>query len=90
MAGNGKRYTEEQIIAILKEAGAEGAHVGEVLRRHGVMPQTYYRWKAKYAGLELSEVKRLRQLEEENRRLKKLVADQALDNQILRELLGKD
>ena len=89
MAGNGKRYTEEQIIAILKEAGAEGARVGEVLRRHGVMPQTYYRWKTKYAGLELSEVKRLRQLEEENRRLKKLVADQALDNQILRELLGK-
>ena len=90
MADRGKRYSEEQILSILKEAGASGAKVGEVLRRHAVTPKTYYRWKAKYSGLELSELKRMRQLEEENRRLKKLVADQALDNQILRELLGKD
>lgn len=89
MAGTGKRYTDEQIIAILKEA--EGAPtVLEVLRRHGVTPNTYYRWKAKYAGMDVSEAKRLKALEDENRRLKKLVAQQALDNQILREALGKD
>lgn len=89
MAGNGKRYTDEQIIAILKEAETAPT-VGEVVRRHGVTPKTYYRWKAKFAGMDVSEAKRLKALEAENRRLKKLVADQALDNQILREALGKD
>ncbi len=89
MAGNGRRYTEAQIIAILKEAET-AATVGEVIRRHGVTPKTYYRWKAKYAGMDVSEAKRLKALEDENRRLKKLVAQQALDNQILKELLGKD
>ena len=89
MAGNGKRYSDEQIIAILKEAETAPT-VGEVIRRHGVTPKTYYRWKAKYGGMDVSEAKRLKALEEENRRLKKLVADQALDNQILREALGKD
>lgn len=84
-----KRYSEEQIIRILQEAAAEGAQVKEVLRRHGVAPKTYYHWKAKFGGLQVSDVRRLRQLEEENRRLKKLVAQQALDNQVLRELLGK-
>jgi putative transposase len=89
MAGTGKRYTDEQIIAILKEAET-APKIGEVIRRHGVTPKTYYRWKAKFAGMDVSEAKRLKALEEENRRLKKLVADQALDNQILREALGKD
>jgi putative transposase len=89
MAGTGKRYSEEQIITILKEA-ASAASVGEVLRRHGVTANTYYRWKAKFAGMEVSDAKRLKALEDENRRLKQLVARQALDNQILKELLGKD
>jgi putative transposase len=91
MAGNrGKRYTDEQVIAILKEAAAPGAVVLEVLRRHSVTANTYYKWKAKYAGMEVSDAKKLRQLEEENRRLKSLVARQALENQVLKELLGKD
>jgi len=81
------RYSEEQIIAILKEA--EAGKVMEVIRRHGIAQKTYYNWKAKYGGLELSEARRLRALEEENRRLKKLVADQALDISLLKELLGK-
>ena len=90
MGNRGRRYSEEQIIAILKEAEAAGTKVGEVIRRHGVSPQTYYRWKAKFAGMEVSDAMRLRQLEEENRRLKKLVANQALDIQALKDLLGKD
>ena len=81
------RYSEEQIIAILKEA--EAGKVMEVIRRHGIAQKTYYNWEAKYGGLELSEARRLRALEEENRRLKKLVADQALDISLLKELLGK-
>lgn len=89
MANTGRRYTEEQIIAILKEAEAAKS-AAEVIRRHGVTAHTFYRWKAKYAGMELSDAKRLKALEDENRRLKRLVAQQALDNQILKELLGKD
>ena len=89
MAGSGKRYTDEQIITILKEAES-AATVLEVLRRHGVTANTYYRWKAKYAGMDVNEARRLKALEDENRRLKRLVAQQALDNQILREALGKD
>ena len=90
MGNRGKRYTEEQIIAILKEAAAGGAAVGEVIRRHGVSPQAYYAWKAKFAGMEVSEARRLKQREEENRRLKRLVAQQALDIQVLKEILGKE
>jgi putative transposase len=89
MAGTGKRYTEEQIIAILKEAEAAPT-IGEVIRRHGLAPKTYYRWKAKYAGMEVSDAKRLKALEDENRRLKRIVADQTLNIQVLKELLGKD
>jgi len=89
MSNRGRRYTEEQIIAILKEADAAPT-VGEVVRRDGVAPKTYYRWKAKFAGMEVSDAKRLRALEDENRRLKRIVADQTLNIQVLKELLGKD
>jgi putative transposase len=84
----GKRFTEEQIIAVLKEAEA-GAKTAELCRRHGVSEQTFYRWKARYGGLEVSELRRLRQLEDENSRLKRLVADLTLDNQALKELIRK-
>lgn len=89
MAGTGKRYTEEQIISILKEAESAPT-VAEVLRRHGVTAHTYYRWKAKYAGMDVSEARRLKALEDENRRLKRIVADQTLNIQLLKEALGKD
>lgn len=88
MAGNGRRYTEAQIIAILKEAEAAPT-VGEVIRRHGLAPKTYYRWKAKYAGMEVSDARRLRELEDENRQLKRIVADQTLNITVLKDLLGK-
>lgn len=84
-----KKFTEEQIINILKEAEA-GAKVADLCRRHGVSDATFYRWKAKYAGLTLNELKRLKTLEDENRRLKQIVADQALDNRVLKELLSKN
>jgi putative transposase len=82
------RYSEEQIIGILREHEA-GASATDLSRRHGVSQQTIYRWKQQYGGLEVSELRRLKQLEAENTRLKRLVADQALDNQMLKELLGK-
>jgi putative transposase len=82
------RFTEEQIIGVLKE-GEAGVPVAEISRKHGICDQTYYRWKAKYGGLEMSEARRLRQLEDENRRLKQMVAEQALDLQALKAVLGK-
>jgi len=82
------RFTEEQIIAVLKEAEA-GVAVKELSRKYGICDQTYYRWKAKYGGLEVSEARRLRQLEDENRRLKHLVAEQMLDIQALKGVLAK-
>ena len=82
------RFTTEQIIQILRE-GQSGS-TKDACRRHGISENTYYKWKAKYGGLGLTEAKRLKQLEEENARLKKLVASQALDVQLLKELLGKD
>ena len=84
-----KRYTEEQIIAVLNEAEA-GAKTGELCRKHGMSEATFYKWQAKYAGLTLSELKRLRSMEDENRRLKQIVAQQALDNWALKELLAKN
>ena len=84
-----KRYTEEQIIGVLNEAEA-GAKTGELCRKHGVSEATFYKWKAKYAGLTVSELKRLRSLEDENRRLKQIVAQQALDNWALKDLLAKN
>ncbi len=84
-----RRYREEQIIGILKEREA-GMPLAELLRKHGICEPTYYRWKAKYGGMEVNEAKRLRQLEEENRRLKQLVADLTLDNVILKEINSKN
>jgi len=83
------RFTEEQIIGILREADG-AANAGEVSRRHGISRETLYRWKRKYGGLEVSDAKRLRALEEENRRLKRVVADQALNIQVLKDVLGKE
>ena len=83
-----KRHTEEQIIAILKEHEA-GMKTAEVCRRHGISDATFYNWKARYGGLEVSEAKRLKGLESENARLKKLLADAMLDNAALRDLLAK-
>jgi putative transposase len=83
------RFTEEQIIAILKEAEA-GTKVAELSRRHGISDATFYTWRSKYGGLEVSELRRLRQLEEENRRLKSIVADQALDIRALKDVLAKN
>lgn len=84
-----KRYTEEQIIRILKEAEA-GMPAEELVRKHGISTGTFYRWKSKYGGMEVSEAKRLKGLEEENRRLKRLVADQALDIQMLKDVNSKN
>ena len=80
-----KRFSEEQIITILKQAEG-GLPIPELIRQHGICEGTYYRWKSKYGGLELNEATRLKQLEDENRRLKRLVADRALDIQILKEV----
>lgn len=82
------RFSEEQIVGVLKEAEA-GVPVAEITRRLGVSDVTFYRWKAKYGGLEVSEAKRLRALEEENRRLKQIVAEQTLDIQALKAVLSK-
>jgi putative transposase len=84
-----KRYTEEQIIAVLKEAEV-GAKIVDLCRKYGMSEATYYNWKTKYSGLTVSELKRLKALEEENRKLKQLVAEQALDNWALKELLSKN
>ena len=82
------RFTAEQVVAILQEATA-GAQVRELCRRHGITETTFYRWRRQYGGLQVSEAKRLKALEEENRRLKKLVADLALDNAMLKDVAGR-
>lgn len=81
-----KRFTEEQIIGILKEAEA-GVPTKNICREHGISGNTFYRWRRRYGGLEVSEAKRLRDLERENKRLKQLLAEQILDNQALKEML---
>jgi putative transposase len=83
-----KRYTEPQIVFALQQAES-GTSVAEICRKMGVAEQTFYRWKRRYAGLGVSEIRRLRQLEEENRRLKQLVADLTLDKAMLQEVLRK-
>ena len=83
------RFSEEQIIAILKENEA-GVSPSELCRRHGISDATFYNWRKKYGGLEVSEAKRLKSLEDENARLKKLLAEQVMDNSTLKELLAKN
>lgn len=83
------RFTEAQIVGILKEAEA-GARVGELCRRHGIAETTFYRWRKRCGGLEVDQAKKLKAVEEENRRLKRLVADQALNIQVLKDVLGKE
>ena len=82
------RFTEEQIIAILREQAA-GAKMVDVCRRHGISEATFYAWKAKFGGLDVSEARRLKALEDENTKLKKLLADAMLDNIALKDLLAK-
>ena len=84
-----KRYTEEQIVSILKEAEA-GAKTTDLCRKYGVSDNTFYNWKAKFAGMTVSDLRRLKALEEENRKLKRLVADQALDILAYKEIAGKN
>ncbi|CAJ0849257.1 hypothetical protein AMST5_00099 [freshwater sediment metagenome] len=83
-----KRFTEEQIIGILREQEA-GAKVADLARKHAISEATLYNWKAKYGGMDVSEAKRLKALEDDNLKLKKLLADQILEAAALRELLGK-
>ena len=82
------RFNEHQIITILKEAES-GAKVADLCRRHGLSPSTYFNWKSKYGGLEVSELRRIKQLEEENRRLKRMFADLSLEHHALRDVLSK-
>jgi putative transposase len=82
------RYSEEQIIRVLRQVES-GQKVKDVIREHGISENTYYRWKSKYGGMEVSEAKRLKALEAENRRLKKLVADLSLDKQMLQEVVDR-
>jgi len=84
-----RQYTEEQIIAVPKE-GEAGAKIADLCHKYGMSDATYYNWKAKYSGMTVSDLKRLKALEAENRRLKQIVAEQALDNLTLKELLSKN
>lgn len=81
------RFTEEQIIAVLAEQ-ERGSPTAEVCRRHGISPGTFYKWKAKFGGMGVSDARKLKVLEQENAKLKRLLADQMLDNSILKDLLG--
>ena len=83
-----RRYSEAQVFRILREVET-GSQIVDVARKHGVSPATIHRWKSKYGGMTLSELKRLKALEEENARLKRIVAQQALDNELLREINSK-
>ena len=83
-----KRFSEEQIIGVLREAEA-GAKTKELCRRHGISEATFYNWKAKYAGMTVSEARRLKELEAENSKLKRLLADAELDKAALKDLLGR-
>ena len=83
-----KQYSTTQIVGILREAEA-GGNTAEICRKHGVSPSTFYAWKAKYGGMDVSDAKRLKELEQENSRLKRLLAESALDNAALKDLLGR-
>jgi putative transposase len=82
------RFTEEQRIGVVRQAAA-GAQIRELCRKHGITETTFYRWRARYDGLQVRDAKRLKALEDENRRLKKLVADLALDNAMLKDVVGR-
>jgi len=84
-----KRFTEEQIIGILKESET-GVKNQDICRKHGISEQTFYRWRSKYGGMQVSEAKRLRDLEVENRKLKQLLGELHLDNAALKEILSKN
>lgn len=84
-----KRYTEQQIVGVLKAAAA-GTKTAELCRQYGISDATFYKWKAKYAGMEVSDLKKLKAVEEENRRLKQMVADLSLDNRALKDVLSKN
>jgi len=84
-----KRFTEEQIIRILKERET-GLPVKELIRKHGICEQTYYSWKSKYGGMEVNEARRLKELERENRQLKQIIAEQALDIKVLKDINSKN
>lgn len=83
-----KRFTEEQIIAILKQAQA-GMKIVDLCRMHGISDATFYNWRSKYGGMEVSDAKRLKDLESENRRLKQMLADAMLENQAIKDVLSK-
>ena len=83
------RFTEQQIIGILKEHQA-GLSAAELCRKHGISDATFYKWRSKYGGLEVSDAKKLKSMEDENRKLKKLLAEQMLDNATLKEMLAKN
>ncbi len=83
------RFSEEQIIGILKEHQA-GFSAADLCRKHGISDATFYKWRSRYGGMEVSDAKKLKSLEDENRRLKKLLAEQVLDNATLKEMLGKN
>ena len=82
------RFSEEKIISILREADA-GVKVADLARKHGISPATYYQWKSKYGGMQASDIRRLRELEEENRRLKQMYADLSLENRALKDVIAK-
>lgn len=82
------RFTESQIVSILKEADA-GVKVEQICRKHGISNATYYNWKSKYGGMEASDVKRLKELEDENARLKKMFADLSLEHEAVKDLIAK-
>ena len=83
------RYTDEQIVGILKQ-GEAGMKTADLCRQHGITEGTYYRWKAKFGGLEVGDAQKLKRLEEENTRLKRIVADLTMDNVVLKDLLSKN
>jgi putative transposase len=83
------RFSEERIIGVLKEHQA-GMSAADLCRRHGISDATFYKWRSKYGGMEVSDARKLKALEEENRKLKKLLAEQLLDNSTLKEMLGKN
>lgn len=84
-----KRFSEEQIIRVLKEEESDVSTIRDICRKHNITEQTFYRWRNKYGGLEVSEARRLKELERENGQLKKLVADLSLDNQMLKDVNSK-